>query len=306
MKAENCLAWNCAGVTDPTLVLNTDGSVSAWFVTIGIRMSSGTYVADGPYIGRSIGVPGGSMAYSPELPVAPTGAAGTWDRYLETPTVRRNPDSTLTMWYTGHPNFNVSNTAIGQMVSTDAQGTTWIRGSAPIYTPAPGAWDGSLACGPTVVKGPDGTWYLYYTGAGTTGAEGVGLLTSTDGAHWTRYGNGPVLAAQPGAWDSEILEQSAIYFQGQFWMWYSAYRGPLDMKTTPISIGLATSPDGIHWTRYTNNPVIGPGAPGTWDDLRVLAPDVAVQPDGSLLMIAYGASKTDLTGGSIGFWRSLP
>jgi len=153
------------------------------------------------------------------------------------------------------------------------------------------------------VKGPDGTWYLYYSGSGPGNSQGIGLLTSKDGATWTPHSTAPVLPAAAGAWDSQILEQCAIYFEGQFWMWYSAYQGPLTSKT-PISIGLATSDDGITWTRYPGNPVIRPGLAGSWNDLRVLAPDVAIELDGSLLMTAYGQSQTDITAGSIGFWRS--
>jgi hypothetical protein len=57
-----------------------------------------------------------------------------------------------------------------------------------------------------------------------------------------------------------------------------------------------------------DEPVTGLGAEGSWNDARVLAPDVIVEPDGSLLMSAYGQSKQDMknnaTAGSIGFWRS--
>lgn len=300
-----CLSWRCAGTTDPALLLNPDGTVSVWFTTIGIRIQDGAFVADGPYFGKASGSVSGAFSFSPESAVAPMGPDGAWDKYLETPTLRRNPDSTLTMWYVGHPAFSVANTAIGQMTSTDSQGTNWIRPPSPIYQPSPGAWDSALVSGPTVVKAPNGNWYLYYSGAGPMGLEGVGLLTSTDGVNWTPHGNGPVLQSQPGAWDSEILEQCAIYYQGQFWMWYSGYRDPLG-PTTPISIGLATSPDGITWTRYAANPVLTPGAAGSWDDLRVVAPDVVIEPDGSLLMAAYGMSKTDIIAGTIGFWRSVP
>ncbi len=301
----NCLSWRCAGTTDPSLLLNTDGSVSVWFTTIGIRVESGSFVADGPYFGRASGMPGGQISFSPEGSIFPVGPDGAWDKYLETPSVRRNPDGTLTMWYMGHPSFGISNTAIGQIVSTDGLGTKWIRPAFPIYRPSPGAWDSGFITGPSATQGPNGRWYLYYSGAGPTGVEGVGLLISSDGFNWEPYRDGPVLPSQPGAWDGEILEECVVYCKGRFWMWYSAYRGPLT-STTPISIGLATSPDGISWTRYQKNPVIHPGTPGSWDDLRVLAPDVVIEPDGSLLMAAYGMSRTDATAGSIGFWYSRP
>jgi hypothetical protein len=40
--------------------------------------------------------------------------------------------------------------------------------------------------------------------------------------------------------------------------------------------------------------------------LTVVAPDVLVQPDGSLLMAAHGTARADIgqSSGSIGLWRS--
>ena len=103
----------------------------------------------------------------------------------------------------------------------------------------------------------------------------------------------------------EILEQAVVYANGQYYLWYSGWRGELKPDTA-ISIGLATSPDGTHWTRHAQNPVITPGAPGSWNDLRVLAPDVVVLADGSLLMAAYGQAKKNIgrEAGYIGFWSS--
>ena len=58
---------------------------------------------------------------------------------------------------------------------------------------------------------------------------------------------------------------------------------------------------------YAGNPVLRPGPPGTWNDHGVLAADVLVERDGSLLMAAYGQSDEDVvknrSSGSIGLWR---
>ncbi len=54
-------------------------------------------------------------------------------------------------------------------------------------------------------------------------------------------------------------------------MWY--WGG--NFVTQNLQIGHATSPDGITWTRDTlNNPVLGPGAAGSWDDNMVNEPTV--------------------------------
>jgi predicted GH43/DUF377 family glycosyl hydrolase len=212
------------------------------------------------------------------------------------------------MWFLGYAKPGFTDSAIGQMTATDGTGTSWSHPDNPIYRPTPGAWDSTLVTGPTVVQGPDGLWRLYYAAIGTSNGRirnGIGLLTSRDGMHWLPDPNNPLFERVPDAWDDEILEQAVVYANGQYYLWYSGWRGELKPDTA-ISIGLATSPDGTHWTRYAQNPVITPGAPGSWNDLRVLAPDVVVAADGSLLMAAYGQSKKDIgkAAGHIGFWSS--
>ena len=305
-----CFSWRCAGMTDPTF-MQTSSGISLWFETIGIQRGDKGYASQGPYVGMATGIfaPSTRFNVAVEAPVVPVGASGTWDRYVETPTIREMNGS-LTMWYLGYAAPGFVKSGIGEMQAENASGTIWRRPAEPIYRPAPGSWDSNLITGPTVLRGPDGIWRLYYTGVGVqngTPKDGVGLLTSKDGLHWTAYAHNPVFEIDAGAWDSEILEQAVVYAHGQYWMWYSGWQGELT-PSTPISIGLATSSDGIHWNRYAGNPVITPGAAGSWDDLRVLAPDVAVEPDGSFLMVAYGQSKQDAqenkSAGSIGFWRS--
>jgi hypothetical protein len=306
----SCLSWRCGGVSDPAIARMPDGSLKIWFTAIGIELSWTGLKSVGPVVGTAMSDTSLSkVEVSPESAIISVGTEGAWDRYVETPTVRRSTTgSGWTMWYAGYaargeaadPFIGI---ALGQAVSSDPEGKAWQRSAAPIYRASAGAWDGRLVTGPTVVRGPDGIWRLYYSGAGTK--EGIGLLMSTDGLHWTPYAGNPVLEAEPGAWDEQILEQAVAYVDGRYWLWYSGYRNPL-ASATPIAIGVATSGDGIHWTPYAKNPVIKPGPSGSWNDLRVLAPDVIVEGDGSLLMAAYGSSKKDIgrQAGFIGFWRS--
>lgn len=309
LTPDSCFSWRCGGVGDPALLLDDRGTVDVWFTTMGIHRENDEYVATGPVIGRATGAVPLSVRLRvvPESPVIAVGAESAWDRYVETPTVRRI-GNVLTMWYLGYSKQGFRDPAIGQMTATDETGTAWSRRDSPIYRPPRDAWDSTLVTGPTVVHGPDGVWRLYHSGIGSTHGtirNGIGLLTSRDGVHWAADANNPLFEPQPGAWDDEILEQAVVYARGQYYLRYSGWRGELQADTA-ISIGLATSPDGKQWTRHPRNPVITPGAPGTWNDLRVLAPDVVVLPDGSLLMAAYGQSKKDIgkAAGFIGFWSS--
>ena len=240
----------------------------------------------------------------PSTPVIPIAAPGTWDRFVETPSVVRDGSGGgLRLFYLGYADTGYVAPAIGVMDALDADGRTWQRPAQPIYRAVAGAWDAALVTGPCGMLGPDGIWRVYFAGAGST--VGIGLLTSPDGITWTASPSNPVLERRLGAWDEATLEPCVRYLGGKWWMWYSGHREPLG-NSTRIGIGLATSTDGVHWTRAGNGPVLDAGAAGTWDDLRVLSPDVLEQPDGSLVMAAYGMSVSDPGHmlGAIGIWRS--
>ncbi|HTE31662.1 MAG TPA: hypothetical protein VK666_14875 [Chryseolinea sp.] len=70
--------------------------------------------------------------------------------------------------------------------------------------------------------------------------------------------NNPVFkGAGPGAWDELIRERGYILREGdQYYMWFTGYQ---DKKDAVMHLGYATSADGIHWTRYENNPIVDSG-----------------------------------------------
>ncbi len=84
----------------------------------------------------------------------------------------------------------------------------------------------------------------------------------------------PVLArGKPGEFDAlaisscEVVKKDSVYF-----MYYTA-TGQSDSSY----IGLATSADGVLWTKYEGNPVLRPGPPGSWDAQMVLYPRVLIE-----------------------------
>jgi beta-1,2-mannobiose phosphorylase / 1,2-beta-oligomannan phosphorylase len=59
--------------------------------------------------------------------------------------------------------------------------------------------------------------------------------------------------AGPGHWDARIRERGWILRDGDHWrMWYTGYDG---QRTGLKMLGLATSPDGVTWTRVAQNPL---------------------------------------------------
>jgi len=117
----------------------------------------------------------------------------------------------------------------------------------------------------------------------------VDYAVSTDGVHWTPGANGSVLNVTPGAWDSYTLSPGPVVHDASgYRMWYAATADQMVWR-----VGLATSPDGIHWTKYAGNPIIVPPFAGSWDDFRVTPSCVLVE-DGQLVMW-YVSDDTNLT-----------
>lgn len=70
---------------------------------------------------------------------------------------------------------------------------------------------------------------------------------------FTPIGDAPVFQGQPGAWDAFIRERGWIVVDDGVWkLYYTGYDDPKGLRR----LGLATSPDGLHWTRHSNNPLV--------------------------------------------------
>ncbi|MBI1346810.1 glycosylase [bacterium] len=72
--------------------------------------------------------------------------------------------------------------------------------------------------------------------------------------NWTPLTEQPVFTgAGEGHWDVKIRERGYILKEGDQWrMWYTGYDGTREGQKF---LGLATSTDGIHWTRFPQNPI---------------------------------------------------
>lgn len=177
--------------------------------------------------------------------------------------------------------------AIGRATATNPSGP-WTRDtSAVLKVGNPGEWDSRLITPNTVIH-TDSNYIMYYSASSGTSNEGkpamVGMATSQDGITWTKYDDpattnppyaesDPVLPLGiPGNWDAAFAWECSVWQTDSGWKMY--YSGtPSDFSTEQI--GYATSTDGIHWTKYANNPLFGPTE--QWTGLWVVA--------GSLLQI---------------------
>ena len=106
-------------------------------------------------------------------------------------------------------------------------------------------------------------WFSVSAGTSSDWAPmSVGFASSVDGVNWTMYSTA-VLSPTPGAWDAYSVEAPwVIRESGQYKMWYTSY---FSYSPWLGNIGYATSPDGIHWTKHSGNPVLGPGT-AAWEN----------------------------------------
>ena len=233
-----------------------------------------------------------------------------YDHSVSMPTVEFD-GKMYRMWFVGHTITSAPEIPYGSYeqigLATSDDGMHWKianQGQPVIKIGVPGTFDDAGLAHPFALRVGD-QYMLWYGGIdGRTGedvgvnpphvrVEQIGLATSPDGIHWTRANGGkPVLKiGPPGSIDSiQVTGCHVIRRDDEFVMWYGAYNGS-------HTIGLASSPDGIHWTKENQGRSIT-GLSGT----EKLGPSIHF--DGRRYLMLY---NTDLasSGGAKGLWTTF-
>jgi hypothetical protein len=188
---------------------------------------------------------------------------------------------------------------------------------------------GSETGGACLDIGPEGSWYSQWVGSPTVDFDGetyrmwfvggaptkdagvpyghyerIGLATSRDGLHWKIGNDGqPVLDLGPsGSADSKGLAHPYVQRVGKkFMMWYGGIDGTVarDLGLLPGHVRverlcLATSEDGVHWTRANGGkPVMDIGPKGSVDSIQATGMHILKIADE--FMMWYGAYNGDHT-----------
>lgn len=188
------------------------------------------------------------------------------------PTVIREND-TFKMWYCGAGIDHRSRI----LYAYSTNGINWTKyqnGAVVLNIGSAGQWDSKWLDTPEIVRTPTDYKLYYYGDVVDTFPPhnpAIGLATSQNGINWTKHPNNPIFTKGDSlSWEGRWIESPAVlYDNGVYKMWYTGV--PYDWR---IRIGYATSPDGINWTKYPNNPVLNIGSPGSWDDFWVAVPAV--------------------------------
>ena len=223
-------------------------------------------------------------------PVLVPGSAGSWDDdHLIEPHVLvfRSPRAEqYHMWYAGDDG---SGNRIGYATSPD--GVDWTKASLnPVLDlGASGSWEDNHVGAPNVLF--DGSnFQMWYHGHDGTSFR-TGHATSPDGVDWTKDGLNPVLdLGTSGSWDDVHVETPVVLKLDDttFYMWYGGNDG------SNTRIGLATSSDGIVWTKSESNPIMDIGT--GWEGRSILPESVLY--DGSLFQMWYLGFDQDFIGRS--------
>jgi len=208
------------------------------------------------------------------------GAPDSWEATLGRPSVILD-GVTYKMWYHGYSPIQQF-ARIGYATSSD--GISWTKYSGnPVLTPGSnGGWDDWNVHSPSVLK--DGfTYKMWYGGQNYQySPERIGYATSPDGISWTKYSGNPVLVpGSNGGWDDKHVTEQFVMKDGTTYKMYYAGQSYSDTA----QIGLATSTDGMSWTKYASNPVLPVGSAGAWDS-HALTPGSVVF-DGSTYRMWY-------------------
>lgn len=211
----------------------------------------------------------------PEQPCEQRGfaAPGAWIR-----------DGKVHLFYCTYGNWEKD--AICHAWSDD--GITFIRDpSNPVFAPS-GAWTSGRAIDPGVF--PVGDRLLLYFATRDPamkvqmlGVAGAPLDSNFGRAHWKQLVDGPILKPEL-PWERHCIEAPTLLRHGDtLWMFYAG-----GYNNEPQQIGAATSRDGLTWSRFSDQPLVPNGPPGSWNSSESGHPCAFVDHDGRTHLFFQG------------------
>jgi predicted GH43/DUF377 family glycosyl hydrolase len=187
-------------------------------------------------------------------PVLTRGAPGEWDERQLWGAAVIHDGTQFHMWYEGEDAAGIFR--CGYATSPDGSVWTKYAGNPVMVEGEPGSWD-FRGVGPKTVIVDGDRYRMWYHGTGGQ-PSGIRLFhaESSNGINWTKHGP-PVLDYSEAGWDSAWLANPVVIFDGSIYhMWYGGSDVASPAFEDGKSIGYASSPDGIAWTKFDGNPLV--------------------------------------------------
>jgi predicted GH43/DUF377 family glycosyl hydrolase len=112
-----------------------------------------------------------------------------------------------------------------------------------------------------------------------------------DGVNFTRLQSEPILSPTPGSFDAAaIYSPDIIPYQGGYLMVYAGHCYTNCPGAPGVRVLGATSPDGIHWTKFAD-PMLSAAPTPDWMHDGVAEPAAMLGPDGDLYLFFTGVKE---------------
>jgi hypothetical protein len=225
-------------------------------------------------------------------PVLTHGEPGKWDAGIVFATYALFGEETFNLFYSGGLDPYTQPVAIGLATSDD--GFDFIKETIdePLFEADGTGFDAWSVSDPSVCL-EGSTWVLYYGGVESSSAfmgKAIGRATAPNvNGPYTRLDDPVLEVGSPGEWDSYFIFPCSVITTDTGYIMY--YWAGDNFTSGTWYIGLATSQDGLNWTKYDDptttsppfaesDPVLKPGLSGQWDDGTLISCNV--------LKTAYG------------------
>lgn len=192
-----------------------------------------------------------------------------------TPTLLRSTNGTvmreegkLRLWFAS-TDFAANDGVHTLHESTSLDGVQW-------SAPSPAQFEGIYA--PTILK-EGGVYRMWYSDV-SADPWIVRHAKSLDGKTWERTET-PCLVLDQSWEKGRLFYPAVIKHDGQFVLWYGSYWTDRESTT---AIGVATSEDGLTWTKSPTNPVFTPDESRSWESHYTTSQSVLKLDDGSWRM----------------------
>jgi predicted GH43/DUF377 family glycosyl hydrolase len=167
-------------------------------------------------------------------------------------------------------------------------GVTFTRDATnPIFAPQ-GEWTAGRAIDAEVFPVGD-RLFLYFATRDPAmkvqmvGVAGAPLTSDFSRPHWRLLVDGPILRPEL-PWERKCIEAPTLLRRGDtLWMFYAG-----GYNNEPQQIGVATSRDGLTWTRFSDQPLLANGAADAWNASESGHPGVFVDDDGRTHLFFQG------------------